>query len=60
MEVGLLHILNKRFPKSHIVTQGNHENRENKIVEPRSHMENNLTHLEDMNIESQNHDHSSL
>jgi hypothetical protein len=34
MESMLLHTLDERFPKSDIVTQGNHENKENKIVEP--------------------------
>jgi hypothetical protein len=60
MEAMLLHTLDERFPKSDIVTQGNHENKENKIVEPQSHMGKILTHLENMKIESQNHDHSSL
>jgi hypothetical protein len=60
MESMLLHTLDERFPKSDIVTQGNNENKENKIIEPWSHMGKILTHLENMKIESQNHDHSSL
>jgi hypothetical protein len=49
----LLHTLDERFPKGDIVMQGNHENREKKIVEPQSHMGKILTNVENMNIESQ-------
>jgi hypothetical protein len=34
METMLLHTLDERFPKGDIGMQGNHENKENKIVEP--------------------------
>jgi hypothetical protein len=40
--------------------QGNHENKENKVVETQSHMGSILSHLESTNIESHNHDHSLL
>jgi hypothetical protein len=60
MAAMLLHTLDERFPKGEIGMQGNHENRENKIVEPQSHMGNILTNVENINIESQNHDYSSL
>jgi hypothetical protein len=60
MESMLLYTLEKRFPKSDIVTQGNYENKENKIVEPQSHMGNSLRLLESMQIESRNHNHSFL
>jgi hypothetical protein len=43
MEFMLLHTLDERFPKSDIVTQGNHENKEEKNVQPQSHMGNILT-----------------
>jgi hypothetical protein len=38
METMLLHTLDERFPKCDIRMQGNHENREKKIVEPQSHV----------------------
>jgi hypothetical protein len=51
MVVMLLHTLDERF------MQGNHENGENKIVE---HMGKILSNVENMKIESHNHDYSSL
>jgi hypothetical protein len=56
----ILHTLYERFPRGDIGAQGNHENGENKIVEPQSHMENILTNVKNIKIESQNHDYSSL
>jgi hypothetical protein len=60
MEVVLLHTLDERFSKIYIVIKGNHENNENKIVEPQSHIGNILMHLENVDIDSYNHDISSL
>jgi hypothetical protein len=53
-------ILLQRIPKRDMEIQGNHENKENNGVETQSHMGSILSHLESTNIESQNHDHSSL
>jgi hypothetical protein len=51
LESIILHILDERFPKSDIVTQGNNENKEIKIFEPHLHMGNILTHMDETNIE---------
>jgi hypothetical protein len=40
--------------------QGNHENKEKNGVETQSHVGSVLSQLESTNIESQNHDYSSL
>jgi hypothetical protein len=48
------------FRKRDIVIQENHEKKENNSVEPQSHMGNISKHLESTNIESHNHDHSSI
>jgi hypothetical protein len=55
-----LNTLDERLPKGDNKMQGNHENKENKVVETQSHMGSILSHLERTNIESQNHDHSLL
>jgi hypothetical protein len=40
MATMLLHTLDERFLKGDIGTQGNHENKDKKIVEPKSHTRN--------------------
>jgi hypothetical protein len=60
LQNSILHTLDERLPKGDIKMQGNHENKENNSVEPQSHMGNISTQLGSMNIESQNHDHSSF
>jgi hypothetical protein len=51
----IFHALDERLPKRDIKMQGNHENKENKVVETQSHMESILSQLESTNIEFQNY-----
>jgi transcriptional regulator of heat shock response len=56
----IFHALDERNPKGDLKIQGNHENKENRVVETRSHIEIFLSLLESTNFESQNHDHLLL
>jgi hypothetical protein len=56
----IFHALDERLCKGDLKIQGNHENKENKVVENQSHMGSILSHLESTNIESQSQDHSLL
>jgi hypothetical protein len=55
-----LNTLDEIFPKGDNKMDGNHENKDNKVVETQSHMGSILSLLESTNSESQNHDHSLL
>jgi len=50
-------VLLQKLPKRYLETQGNHEHKENDVVENQSHMGSMLSQLEIKNFESQNHNH---